>query len=126
LIGAWAFALLQQGQQFEQSGPGECCAWQAAVVRSQVGGLDRDAQAHEAAVGHDDVAGALGRMADRQDREAAAVQRMGGVGHLDLFGIGRRWVLERGIMLLSRSTLWIMLVCEPFSGSEYVLGYCCD
>jgi hypothetical protein len=47
----------------------------------------------------------LGRMADRQDRESAAVQRMGRVGHLDRFGIGRRWVLERGIMLLSRLTI---------------------
>jgi hypothetical protein len=65
--------------------------------------LDGKAQAHEAAIGHDDMAEALGRMADGKDREAADVQRVGGVGHLDLFGIGCRWVLERGIMLLSRS-----------------------
>ena len=102
MIGACAFALLQQGQQFEQGGPAECCAQLAAIVRGQVGGLDGQAQAHEAAIGHDDMAGALGRMADGEDGEPAAVQRVGGVGHLDLFGSGRRWVLEGGIMLLSR------------------------
>ena len=48
------------------------------------------------------MAGALGRMTDRQHLEAAAEQRVGGVGHLDLFGIKLRWVLEGGIMLLSR------------------------
>jgi hypothetical protein len=50
------------------------------------------------------VAGALGRVTDRQDLEASPVQGMGGVSHLDLFRIGCRWVLEGGIMLLSRST----------------------
>jgi hypothetical protein len=47
-------------------------------------------------------------MADRQDLEAAAEQGMGRVGHLDLFGIELRWVLEGGIMLLSRLIIWIM------------------
>ena len=49
------------------------------------------------------MAGALGRMADREDLEASAVERVGGIGHLDHFGIELRWVLEGGIMLLSRS-----------------------
>ena len=49
------------------------------------------------------MAGALGRMADRQDLEAPAVEGVGGVGHLDHFGIEGRRVLEGGIMLLSRS-----------------------
>ena len=71
------------------------------------------------------MAEALGRMADGKDWEAAAVQRMGGVSHLDLFGIGRWWVLERGIMLLSRSTLWIMGICELFSDFGCVTAYCC-
>jgi hypothetical protein len=42
-------------------------------------------------------------MADRKDVEASAVEGMGGVGHLDHFGIERRRVLEGGIMLLRRS-----------------------
>jgi hypothetical protein len=48
------------------------------------------------------MAGALGGMAHRQDREASAEEGMCGVGHLDHFGIERRWVLEGGIKLLSR------------------------
>jgi hypothetical protein len=48
------------------------------------------------------VAGALGRMTDRQDLEAAAEQGVNGVSHLDQFGIELRWFLEGGIMLLSR------------------------
>jgi hypothetical protein len=42
-------------------------------------------------------------MADGEDLEASAVQGMGGVGHLDDLGIERRWVLEGGIISLSRS-----------------------
>ena len=102
MIGAWAFALLQQGQQFEHRGPGDCCARQATVVRSQAGGLHRDAQAHEGPVGYNDVTRTLRGMTDRQDLEASAVERMGGVGYLDGFRIGCRWVVEGGIMLLSR------------------------
>jgi hypothetical protein len=103
MIGACALALLCQGQQFEQGDPGAFCAQQGVVVRAEVGGLDRKAEAHEAAIGHDDVARPLRRVTDRQDLEASAVQRMGGVGHLDVFGIGRRWVVEGDIILLSRS-----------------------
>jgi hypothetical protein len=126
MTGAWAFALLQQSKQFAQRSPGDCCAQQAAVVRSQVGGLNRKAQAHEGAIGHDDMAGMVGRMADRQDREAPTVEGVSGVGHLDLFEIGRLWVLEGGIMLRSRSTLWIMLTCGNCSGEGYVTGSCYD
>ena len=59
MIGACAFALLRPGQQFEQGGPGTFCAKEVGFVRSEVSGLDRNAQAHEAAIGHDDMAGAL-------------------------------------------------------------------
>ena len=102
MIGACGLALLQQGQQFEQGVPGESCARPRGVVRGAIGGRDGDAKPQGTAIGHDDVAGALGRMADRQDLEASAEQGMGGVGHLDHFGIELRWVLEGGIMLLSR------------------------
>jgi hypothetical protein len=69
------------------------------------------------------VAGTLRRMADRDDREAPSVERVGRVGHLDHFGLGR-WVLEGGIKLLSRSTRWIMLTFGSCFGSGYGTGYC--
>jgi hypothetical protein len=124
MIGACSLTLLRQGQQFEQGGLAAFCAQQRGLVRAKVGGLDSKAKAHEAPIGHDDVARALGRVTDRQNLKASAVQRMGGVGHLDLFGIGRRWVVEGGIMLLSRLTRWIMLTCGRFFGSGYETGYC--
>jgi hypothetical protein len=44
-------------------------------------------------------------MTDEEDAEAPTEQRVGRVGHRDLFGIGR-WsrVVEGDIMLLDRST----------------------
>jgi hypothetical protein len=102
MIGTCALALLCQGQQLEQGDPGAFCAQKRVLVGAEVGGLGRNAKAHEAAIGHDDVARPLRRVTDRQDLKASAEQRMGGVGHLDLFGIGRRWVVEGGIMLLGR------------------------
>ena len=103
-IGACGWALLQQGQQFEQGVPGELCARPRGVVRGSIGSRDGDAKPEGIPIGHHDVTRALGGMADRQDLEASAVEGMSGVGHLDDFGIERRWVLEGGIMLLSRST----------------------
>jgi hypothetical protein len=88
--------------------------------------LDGYAQPHGVPIGHDDVAGALGRMADRQDLEASAVEGMGGVGHLDHFGIERRWVLEEGIMLLSRSTPWTIATCKRSYVGGYVTAFYCD
>jgi hypothetical protein len=66
--------------------------------------LDREAQAHEVAIGDDHMAGVMRGMADRDDSEAAAVEWMGRVGHLDLFRLGRWRLLEGGIKLLGRST----------------------
>jgi hypothetical protein len=43
-------------------------------------------------------------MADGEDREAPPEQRVRWVGHLDLFEVGKKWVLEGGIMLLGRLT----------------------
>jgi hypothetical protein len=59
---------------------------------------------HTLLVGHHDVAGGMPRMADGEDPEAPPEQRVARIGHLDLFDLGLRWVLERGIMLLARST----------------------
>jgi hypothetical protein len=49
------------------------------------------------------MAGTLRRMADRHDREAAAEQRVGGIGYFDLIGRRISWVLEQGSLLLSQS-----------------------
>ena len=73
------------------------------MVSDQVGGLDREAQAHEVPVGHEDMAQALRRMADRQDGEASPEQWMSGIGYLDLVGKLIRWVVEQGIVLGTRS-----------------------
>jgi hypothetical protein len=102
VIGACGLALLRQGQQFEQGVPGESCARPRGIVRVQVGRRDGDTKPQGTPVGHDDVAGAVGRMADGQDLEGSAVEGVGGFGHHDHVGIGPRWVLEGGIMLLSR------------------------
>jgi hypothetical protein len=50
------------------------------------------------------MAGMLRWMADRQDGEASAEQRMRRIGYLDLVGSLIWRVLEQGIVLLSRST----------------------
>ena len=104
MIDACGWALLPQGQEFEQAVPGESWARARGVVRGWLGRRDGDAKPEGAAIGHHDVAGALGGMADGEDLEASAVEGMGGIGHLDHFGIEWRRVLEGGIMLLSRST----------------------
>ena len=74
MIGACGWALLQQGQQFEQGVPGESCE---AVRRGRgwLGRRDGDAQPQGAPIGHHDVAGALGRVAHRQ---TGSVGRRGG------------------------------------------------
>jgi hypothetical protein len=94
------------------------------VVGTEVGSEDGNAQAHEVAVGDDDMAGTLRWMADGQDGEASPEQRMKRIGYLDLVRSRIRWVLEGGIKLLSRSTLWITLICGPFFGSGCVTGCC--
>jgi hypothetical protein len=95
--------LLPQGQEFEQAVPGESWARARGVVRGPLGRRDGDAESEGAPIGHHDVAGALRRMADRQDLEASAVEGVGGVGDLDHFRIKRRRILEGGIISLSRS-----------------------
>jgi len=64
----------------------------------------------------------LNRMANREYLEAPPVERVGRICHLDHFGIGRRRVLEGGIMLLTRSIRWIMLSCERCFVSGCVTG----
>ena len=70
------------------------------------------------------MARALRGMADRDDGESLPVQGVGQVRHLDLFGRGG-WVVEGGIMLPDRSTIWIMVICELFSDFGCVTVCCC-
>jgi hypothetical protein len=75
------------------------------MVSDQVGGLNGEAQAHEVPIGHEDMAQALRRMADRQDRKASPEQRMSRIGYLDLVGKLIRRVVEQGIVLGTRRIL---------------------
>ena len=70
------------------------------------------------------MAGTLVRMADGQHGETPSVQRMSRVRYLDLVGsrIGR--VVDMGIMLLSRLTIWTMLICVSYFDSGCVTEYC--
>jgi hypothetical protein len=125
VIGTSAFTLLHQAKEVEQGFSGEFCARQRRVAQAKVGGRQGDAQTHLLAVSHDDVASRPRTMADGEDAEAPPEERVGRFGHLDLFGIGRRRVLEGGIMLVDRSTIWIMVICELFSDFGCVTVCCC-
>jgi hypothetical protein len=70
------------------------------------------------------MARTLRRMADGDDREASPEERMRRIDYLDLVRERIRWVLEGGIVLLSRSTRWIMLSCGPCCVSGCVMGCC--
>jgi len=102
--GTWGFALLQQSEQIKKGRSGELCAKPRTRVGGETGSLDRNAKAHEVPIGHKDMAGTLGRMADRHDGEASAEQRMSRIGYFDLVGGWIRRVVEPGIVLLSRLT----------------------
>jgi len=91
--GTWVFALLQQSEQSDDGFSGELCAALRTAVCGKVGGLDRNAQAYEIAIGYDDMTGALRRMTDRHDGEASAEQWVGGIGYFDLVGRRINWVL---------------------------------
>jgi hypothetical protein len=94
LSGTWIFALLQQSEQGEDGFSGELCAELRTAVCGKIGGLHWNAQAHEIAIGHDDMTGTLRRMTDRHDGEASAAKWMKGIGYFDLIGRQIRWVLE--------------------------------
>ena len=94
MSGTWVFALLQQSEQGEDGFAGELCAERCTAVCGKVGGLHRNAQAHEVAIGDEDMAGTSRRMTDRHDGEASAEEWMKGIGYFDLIGRPIRRVLE--------------------------------
>jgi hypothetical protein len=63
-------------------------------------------QHHRVAVGNEDIAHAVGARAGREQRKAAPEERMGGIGDLDFRRVVYRWVIDRGIKMFDRSTIW--------------------
>jgi hypothetical protein len=83
------------------------CAETRHASVAQVGGGDGKAQTHAVAVSHEDEAGTVGLMADRQNGEAASEERVRRIRHLDFVRLRRRRVVEGGINMSARLTIWI-------------------
>src|SRR5262252_3522183 len=60
-------------------------------------------QHHGVAVGHEDIAYAVGARAGREQCKAAPEERMGGIGDFDFRRIVYEWVVDRGIKVCGRS-----------------------
>ena len=56
-----------------------CLGWR----REQIGGVLGNAQHHRVAVGHEEIAHAVGARACGEQGKAAPEERMGGIGDLD-------------------------------------------
>ena len=125
VAGTWG-ALLEPGEQILKGGSREFGAPWRARGSPKAGGGDGEAEPHEALVGHEDMAGALGELTDGEDGEPPAVEWMGWVGYLDLFLTERWWVLERGILLWDRSIRLITVICGTFSSDGCGMGCCYD
>src|SRR5262249_58408748 len=102
--GAWRVPFLDQGEKLPDGLRGEFCGGQALRTGSEVGGAQRDAKPDVSPVNHEDVARAVGGMADGMNGEAAPVKRMRRVGYIDFFGARHRRVTDWGIKLFSRSS----------------------
>jgi hypothetical protein len=60
---------------------------------------------------------ALGIVSGRDDFKVPTIERMGGIGYLDddRSIAATVWVVEGGINIGYRSTIWIMATCARFS-----------
>jgi hypothetical protein len=74
----------------------------------QAGSRLRNPQHHGVAVGDEDIAHTGGARAGGEQRKAAPVKRMAGVGDLDFRRVVYRWVVDRGIKVCGRLTPSIM------------------
>src|SRR5215475_10238727 len=72
--------------------------------RDQTGGRLGNPQHHGVAVGDEEIARTVGARAGGEQRKAAPVQRMAGVGDLDFRRVVSRWVVDRDIKVYGRST----------------------
>src|SRR5262249_20558796 len=79
----------------------------------QTGSGVRKTQPHGVAVGHEDIAYAVGAWAGREQCKAAPEERMGGIGDLDFRRIVSRWVVDRGMKVFDRLTALTMMPCSP-------------
>ncbi len=70
----------------------------------QTGGRLGNPQHHGVAVGDEDIAHTVGARAGGEQRKAAPVKRMAGVGDLDFRQGVSWWVVDRGIKVFGRST----------------------
>ena len=100
------------------------CAETGQVAAGKVRGRDRNAKPHRVTIGDEDVAGTVRLVADGKDREATPEERVCWVRHLDVFRQGRRRVVERGINVLVRSTLWTTSGCVSLSNSGCATACC--
>jgi hypothetical protein len=66
---------------------------------------------------------AVGIAGRGDDVKLPAIERMGSIGHFEV-DAGAIRVVEGGINIGYRSTLWIMLICGNFSGTGYATGCC--
>ena len=65
-------------------------------------------QHHGVAVGDEDIAHAVGARAGREQCKAAPEEGMGGIGDLDFRRVVYQWVVERGIKMCGRLTLYLI------------------
>jgi hypothetical protein len=121
----WRFTLRDQGKELVDGVPGPFCAREVNLSGGQAGRSDGYAESHRFAIGDEHDRGAARLAADREDGEAAPEEGMGRVGYLDLLRERLRWVVDRGIMKGSRSTIWITATCGRFSDFGYVTVCCC-
>src|SRR5712691_1720296 len=75
--------------------------------RDQTGGRLGNPQHHGVAVGDEDIAHTVRARAGGEQRKAAPVQRMAGVGDLDFRQVVSWWVVDRGMQVFGRSTVLI-------------------
>jgi hypothetical protein len=81
-------------------------------------------QQHGVAVGDKDIAHAVGTRAGREQCKAAPEEGMGGIGDLDFRRVVYRWVVERGIKMYGRSTLWTTPGCWTCCVYALMIGPC--
>jgi len=91
------------------------------LARRQAGRGDGDAEPHRVAIGDEHDCGPTRLTTDREDGESASEEGMGGIRYLDRLRERLRWVVERGIMVGSRSTRSTTAIYGSFSSDGYAM-----
>src|SRR5215510_4941981 len=79
--------------------------------RDQIRGGLGNPQDHGVAVGDKEIAHAVRARTSREQDKTATEERMAGVGDLDFCQVVDRWVVDRGIKMFGRSTIWTTPGC---------------